>query len=244
MRISTRGFIAGLTTVGAVHAAPAISQSKLGRTLFPVVSRVDGSNGVALTFDDGPDVQIQQFLDMLDSAGATATFFLVGEQIVRNPEAPAAIVAAGHEVAVHGFTHRGHLRRSPWDLAGDLRRARAIIEDSTQITPRLYRPPYGVFTLGSWTETKRQGWTPVLWSRWGKDWDETATPQGIADRIGHPRAGDILLLHDSDRYSAPRSWSNTLDALPIILERIAEAGLRTQTVGEMLEQTGRLAPRP
>jgi hypothetical protein len=74
----------------------------------------------------------------------------------------------------------------------------------------------------------------VLWSRWGKDWEETATPRGIADNIGQPVAGDILLLHDSDRYSAPNSWKNTLGALPIILDRIAEAGLVVRPVGELL----------
>ena len=74
----------------------------------------------------------------------------------------------------------------------------------------------------------------MLWNRWGRDWEEDATPQIIARRIGDPEAGDILLLHDSDRYSAPESWRNTLGALPIILERIAELGLTATSVSELL----------
>ena len=119
----------------------------------------------------------------------------MAEQVERWPGAPGEIVAAGHEVAVHGYNHRGHLRRTPWDLEQDLRRARAIIEDAAGYETTLYRAPYGVFAFGSWRETAAQGWTRVLWSRWGKDWEERATPQRIADLIGRPVAGDILLLH-------------------------------------------------
>lgn len=238
MRSSTRGLAIGLAAAGVAHFAPAVSGTRLGQQLFPAVTRVDGAGAVSLTFDDGPDTQIQRFLDVLAAADAKSTFFLMGEQVDRYPQAAAAIAAAGHEIAVHGYSHRGHLRRSPWDLAEDLRRARSVIEDATQTTPRLYRPPYGVFSLGSWLETRRQGWIPILWSRWGKDWDEHATPLGIADCVGYPAAGDIVLLHDSDRYSAPRSWENTLRALPIILERIERANLETGTVSQLLGQAG------
>ena len=132
------------------------------------------------------------------------------------------------------MTHVSHLRRTPNDLARDLRRAKQVIEDAGGEPAPLYRPPYGVFSLGSWRECTKQHWERVLWSRWGKDWEETGTPRGIADNIGQPAAGDILLLHDSDRYSAPNSWKNTLGALPIILDRIAQAGLVARPVGELL----------
>jgi peptidoglycan-N-acetylglucosamine deacetylase len=87
----------------------------------------------------------------------------------------------------------------------------------------------------------------VLWTRWGRDWEAQATPLSIVARIGQPEAGDILLLHDSDRYAAPGSWRNTLGALPFILERISSLGLRARPVGELLEipvgELGRHDPR-
>jgi peptidoglycan/xylan/chitin deacetylase (PgdA/CDA1 family) len=236
MRVAPLAFLAPPLIVGAVQAVPALSQVGPGRLLFPVVTRVAGARSVGLTFDDGPDAPLERFLTLLDRHGAGATFFLMGEQVARWPAAPALIASAGHEVAVHGYTHRGHLRRTPWDLQDDLRRARATIEDASGRASTLYRPPYGIFSLGSWRETGRQGWTRVLWSRWGKDWEETTTPQRIASLIGHPRPGDVLLLHDSDRYSAPGSWRNTLDALPIILDRIAAAGLVARPVGALLAE--------
>jgi peptidoglycan/xylan/chitin deacetylase (PgdA/CDA1 family) len=222
--------------VGAAQAAPSLSQSRIGRLAFPVVTRVRHPSAVALTFDDGPDAPLERFLEALARANARATFFLMGEQVALHPDGPAMIAAAGHEVAVHGYTHVGHLRRTPWDLADDLHRTRTLIEDAAGVQTRLYRPPYGIFSLGSWRAAGRQGWQRVLWSRWGKDWEATATPRAIADRIGQPVGGDVVLLHDSDRYSAPGSWRNTLGALPEILERIAGAGLTTATVSELLDE--------
>jgi peptidoglycan/xylan/chitin deacetylase (PgdA/CDA1 family) len=219
---------------GVIQAAPALACTRAGRWLFPALTRIPDAHAVALTFDDGPDASLDLFLSALNRAGARATFFLVAEQVRRYPHAPREIIAAGHEVAVHGFTHRGHLRRWPWDVAEDLRRARATIEDAAGCETRLYRPPYGLFSAGSWFEAGRQGWHRVLWNRWGKDWEATATPQRIAAEIGYPRAGDILLLHDSDRYSAPGSWRNTLAALPLIFDRLARAGLQARTVSELL----------
>ena len=233
MRLSSLALLGG-ASAGAIQMAPWLSGTSLGRRAFPAITTTPSTDSVALTFDDGPDVQLERFLELLEKHGARATFFLIGEQVQRRPDAPAMIRKAGHEIGVHGMTHVSHLRRTPNDLARDLRRAKQTIEDASGEPAALYRPPYGVFSLGSWRECTRQRWERVLWSRWGKDWEETGTPRGIADTIGQPVAGDILLLHDSDRYSAPNSWKNTLGALPIILDRIANAGLAARPVGELL----------
>jgi peptidoglycan/xylan/chitin deacetylase (PgdA/CDA1 family) len=119
-------------------------------------------------------------------------------------------------------------------VADDLRRGRAIIEDATGRSTTCFRPPHGLFSMTSWREAERQGWTRVLWSRAGNDWQGRATPCSIADRMGTPAAGEILLLHDSDRYSAPGSWRNTLGALPLIFERLDAAGLAARPVSELL----------
>lgn len=218
------------------HAAPALSSVGPGRLLFPCITTVPGSHSVGLTFDDGPDRCLDQFLAALDRLDAQATFFLIAEQVERYPSAPSEIVSAGHEVAVHGYRHRGHLRRTPGDVRDDLRRARDIIEEASGQPTVLYRAPYGLFSLGSWQEAGAQGWRRVHWSRWGRDWESRATPARIAGTIGAPVSGDLLLLHDSDRYGAPGSWRKTLDALPIILERVEQAGLAARSVSELLRE--------
>ena len=124
---------------------------------------------------------------------------------------------------------------SPREVVEDMRRAKGIIENVAERPVRLFRPPYGNFSLATWLEAGRQGWERVLSTRWGHDWDARATPQSIANEIGWPKAGDILLLHDSNRYfPVPNSSHDTLGALPVILERIAALGLVARSVGELL----------
>ena len=216
----------------AAHAAPAIWPVRL---LFPRVTRLKARNAVALTFDDGPDRGLDDFLGLLEEAKARATFFVVGEQVERAPGRLREIVSCGHEVAVHCYRHRNHLFTSPWQVVRDMRWAKEIIEEEIGYSPRLFRPPYGRFSLASWLEAKRQGWTQVLWTRCGRDWRALSTPWSIVEEVGWPKAGDIILLHDSDRYAAPFSWRNTIEALPIILERIFSAELCARPVGELLD---------
>src|SRR5947199_6840535 len=95
-----------------------------------------GSSGVALTFDDGPHPQgTPAVLEILEREGATATFFLVGEQVERHRAVAAEIAAAGHAIALHGFRHRNLLRVLPATLADDLDRAHALIAESTGVEP-------------------------------------------------------------------------------------------------------------
>jgi peptidoglycan/xylan/chitin deacetylase (PgdA/CDA1 family) len=222
----------------AMYEAPAVSLFSRGRLLFPALTQTGAGDAVALTFDDGPDRGLDAFLGLLEGAGARATFFVVGEQVERDPGRLEEIVSCGHEVAVHCYRHRNHLRLTPREVVEDMRRAGGIIEEAAQRPVHLFRPPYGVFNLASWIEAGRQGWERVLWARWGKDWEDSSTSLTIADEIGWPEPGDILLLHDSDRYATPHSWRNTLGALPIILERLDAKRVRARPVGELLDVRG------
>jgi len=184
---------------------------------------------VALTFDDGPHPDGTPAV--LEALGdATATFFMVGEQVDRNPSLAAEVAAAGHSIASHGYLHQNQLRRTRRELEHDLSRADAAIAEATGRRPLLYRPPYGIF---SWygIELAWRGWTPLLWSRWGRDWARSATPESIAAKVTDGlRGGDVLLLHDADTYSAPGSHRRTAAALPRVLEEIERLGLETAVV--------------
>src|SRR5664279_2811188 len=75
----------------------------------PGLQHVPAAGGAALTFDDGPDpVFTPRLLDALEGAGATATFFVVGERIAGNEELLREVERRGHEIALHGMTHRRH----------------------------------------------------------------------------------------------------------------------------------------
>ena len=221
---------AGLAAATAAYAGPALAPvvPAIGNSL-PITLRQEGEEGIAITFDDGPHPQgTPAVLEVLREARALATFFLVGEQVARRPALAAEIAAAGHRVELHCHRHRNQLRLTPRQLLDDADRARTAIEEASGQAVADYRPPYGIFSATGLRAVRGRGWRPVLWSQWGRDWTRRATPASIARRaIATARAGDILLLHDADYYSAPGSWARTAAALPIILEELEGRGLKS-----------------
>jgi peptidoglycan/xylan/chitin deacetylase (PgdA/CDA1 family) len=194
-----------------------------------VARRLPADSGVALTFDDGPHPEgTPAVLDVLARAGARGTFFVVGEQVARRPGLAAEIVAAGHAIALHGFRHRLQIRVPARDLEDDLARGSAAVEDATGVSPRLHRPPYGIYSPAGLQAARAAGLTPLLWSRWGKDWRRLTTPGRIAKRATrNVSAGDVILLHDADFYSARRSHDRTAAALPLIIADLGRRELAT-----------------
>jgi peptidoglycan/xylan/chitin deacetylase (PgdA/CDA1 family) len=199
--------------------------SAYARTRYGIEATVD--SGVALTFDDGPHPEGTPAV--LDALGdAVATFFLVGEQVERRPELVARILAAGHEIGIHCHRHRNLLRLGPRAVHDDLERAAALIADAAGREPTLYRPPYGIVNAAALEEARERGWRTLLWSRWGKDWRRRASAETIERSIGPLRAGDVVLLHDADYYSAHDSWRRTIAAVPRIVDNLHRSGLEAR----------------
>jgi peptidoglycan-N-acetylglucosamine deacetylase len=180
--------------------------------------------GVVLTFDDGPHPDgTPAVLELLARAGASAMFFMIGEQVVKRPALVREVKAAGHTVALHGYRHRLQARLPANALTDDTARGRAAIEDAIGEMPAWHRPPYGIYSPAGLKAARSAGLKPLLWSRWGKDWRKFTTPARIARRVQGARAGDVILLHDADFYSAKGSHERTAKALSLIL---AELGAR------------------
>jgi peptidoglycan/xylan/chitin deacetylase (PgdA/CDA1 family) len=220
---------AGVLAGALAHATPALAPvvPAVGRALG-IRRRQEDAGAVALTFDDGPHPQgTPAVLEILREAGVPATFFLVGEQVVRRPALVAEIVAAGHRVELHCHRHRNALRLGGWRFLDDAERARYAIEEAGGQAIADHRPPYGIYSAAALRAVRHRGWRPVLWSQWGRDWRGDATPESIARRsTGTIAGGDVVLLHDADYYSAPGSWARTAAALPIILEELGSRGLK------------------
>ena len=207
----------------APAAAPFVPQVA---RLMDVPTRLERSQGIALTFDDGPHPEgTPAVLAELSRAGAPATFFLVGEQVERMPALAAEIAAAGHAVGIHGYRHTLLLRRSTASLRDDFARAEDVIGSAVGTMPTLYRPPYGVFSMPALRLVRQLGWSPWLWSRWGRDWERSATPKSIAARATRDLSGgDVVLLHDADHYSTQGSWRKTAAAVPSVLAAASHVG--------------------
>ncbi len=190
------------------------------------------ARAVAITFDDGPHPDgTPAVLEVLAAHGASATFFLVGEQVIKRPQLAQRIAAAGHSIGLHGHRHRPHPIWRPDAVRDDFERGTAAIADATGTAPRLHRPPYGVYSPASLQIARALGLQPLLWSKWGKDWRRFTTPERIARHaLQGIAAGDVILLHDADFYSAKRSHSRTAAALPVLLSKLQSAELDTVQV--------------
>jgi peptidoglycan-N-acetylglucosamine deacetylase len=207
-------------------SSPAAISPRL-RALLGVEDRTASGRGYALTFDDGPHPQgTPAVLEILGREGVQATFFLVGERVLRAPGLAREIAQAGHEIALHCHRHRNLLRLTPRQVHEDIARAHEVIVADTGYSPRLYRPPYGVLNASALRLARGHGWRTLLWSQWGRDWQARATPTSIAGHVtAGASAGSVLLLHDGDDYSASGSWRRTAQALPRVIETLRDRGL-------------------
>ena len=226
--LKTAAVLAG--GLALAHAAPALTSIQplepLRTRLFPNYGGQGDPGHVALTFDDGPDpLSTPRFLSLLENRGLKATFFLLGFMLERDPGLGREIVAAGHEIAVHGYLHRPMVLRTPGQTRDDLHRAHDLVAEATGTKPRWYRPPYGIATTSALTTARALGMTPVLWTSWGADWRAGATGTSVYDTVTRNLSGGgTILLHDSDCTSAPASWTATLSGLPRILDHCEAEG--------------------
>lgn len=199
----------------------------------PALSGLSGRRHVALTFDDGPDpASTPSFLALLDRLDVRATFFVLGRHL-GDRGLLRELAGGGHEIGVHGWDHRPAALHRPGTLVDGISRTRDIVEDATGAGVRWYRPPYGLVTAVSWWAAHAAGLQTVLWSAWGRDWERQATPQSIVSRVSaHLRPGGTVLLHDSDRTSAPGSWRATLLATKLLVPRWQAADLEVGPLDE------------
>jgi len=224
-----------VAATAAAYASPAVtSWQALRAGLLPGLAGIGRPDHVALTFDDGPDpASTPAFLTALEAAGTRATFFLLGSMLMTAPGLGRELVDAGHEVAVHGWEHRYTTFRAPRALYDDLARTRDLIAEVTGRAPVYFRPPYGVLSVGALSAARRLGLRPVLWTAWGRDWEERATPESVLATVGKDlTGGGTVLLHDSDCTSAPLAWRSALGALPALVDTCAGRGLRVGPLAE------------
>jgi peptidoglycan/xylan/chitin deacetylase (PgdA/CDA1 family) len=211
----------------AAQAAPLLTAVPVLRGLWPTLAGRGRAGHIALTFDDGPDPSsTPAFLHALATANVRATFFLLGDMIERCPDLPRRMVDGGHELAVHSWDHRNHLRLPPGATRSQLERTTDLIERTTGTRPRFFRPPYGALTAAGAHAARSASLQTVLWTAWGKDWSATATPETVVRNVTRSLdSGGTVLLHDSDCTSAPGAWRSALGALPALLEWCADRDL-------------------
>ncbi|MEU5532091.1 bifunctional polysaccharide deacetylase/glycosyltransferase family 2 protein [Streptomyces sp. NPDC020362] len=219
-----------------VHGGPVIAGAATSAHTARVQART-----IALTFDDGPDpVWTPRILDVLRRNHVHATFFVVGTQVVAHPELVRRIVADGHQIGIHTFTHPDLSRLAPWQRSLELRETQLAVAGATGVTTALLRPPYSstndALDDADWTvleQADAAGYVTVLSTQDAEDWQRPGADRVLANATPHGHAGQIVLMHDGggDR-------SQTVTALSALIPRLKAQGFRFATVGAAVGMAG------
>ncbi|MEI7892195.1 MAG: polysaccharide deacetylase family protein [Myxococcales bacterium] len=184
-----------------------------------VVEGPRGVRGIVLTFDDGPDVRsTPRVLDILERAGVSATFFVIGKKAEVHPELVRDMVRRGHTVGLHSYAHdRLFALRSEGWVRDDLERGMGTLEAILGERPRLFRPPIGHTNPRIARVIQGLGLVVIGWTVSGGDGVRT-DPERVAARVrGRLRDGAIVLLHDAAERgdyepAGPRALAEVLEA--------------------------------
>ena len=223
-------------TYGAAEAqeAPALSISSRFTPTVPTTAAEDTEQKViCLTFDDGPtDSTTPKVLDILDTFGVRATFFLIGRQISGREDIVRRTAAAGHAVGIHTYSHvYREIYASPQALLRDIAACRKAIRAALPgYEGKLYRFPGGEYGKPEALRraVREAGLTVCAWNASA---DDSVLPHATADelfenavRTGADRQRIVLLLHDGVNYRA------TVACLPRIIRHYKARGYRFETL--------------
>lgn len=183
---------------------------------------------VAITVDDGPHHKATpRMLEALRETGIKATFFILGKSAEEYPELVRQVIAEGHEIATHGYSHRNMARMSRAECEEEWEQTeRVLTELGAQVS--LFRPPGGAYGQTLVEGAKQRGYHIILWDVDPRDW-QVPSADTITERImKEVRPGSIILLHDG-QYPI-----HSADALRKVVERLKADGYSFVTVSELM----------
>lgn len=221
-----------MSAASLYYATYCVRSQWLGRTYWR--GRRD-TNVAALTFDDGPSPDTEGILDVLAEHHLSATFFMVGREVESFPGIAQRVLAEGHEVGNHSYSHPLYLFQRASETRDQLKRAQDVIAETVGVKPKLARPPYGVRTPAYFGAARALGLHTVQWDVAGFDW-KRSSPTQIADNILRSvRAGSIILLHDGDS-AGKQNRKNTVQALPLIIKGMRDRDLQIAPLSQLLPE--------
>jgi peptidoglycan/xylan/chitin deacetylase (PgdA/CDA1 family) len=228
-RVVVAACVASVTTV---VAAWRISKAAAFQLIGDPIVRVETTSRlVALTFDDGPSpAYADEILAILAAEHVHATFFVVGRELASHPEVGAKLVAAGHQLANHSYTHVRMLARSLDFIRDEIERTDAEIRRAGYQGEIQFRPPYGKRLLALPWVLHEMGRRLTLWDLAPDSADPSIAPAAIVAAItAEVRPGSIVLLHVMGSAGA-----TSRTALPDVIHALQQLGYRFVTLNELL----------
>ena len=178
----------------------------------------------ALTFDDGPSGKITgALLEGLSERGVPATFFLCGYRLEQYPELARSILEGGHEIGIHGYSHKPMNRMTPEQISEEIRKTRRLLPEDCR--PVFFRPPGGAASRAVLQAARRENLAVLNWDLDPRDWavhEARRVENAVLENI---RDGDIILMHDMSRSS--------VEAALAIVDALLERGFRFVTASEL-----------
>ncbi|MDA8650637.1 polysaccharide deacetylase family protein [Flavobacteriaceae bacterium] len=176
-----------------------------------------GRKQVYLTFDDGPIPEITPWvLRQLNAHDAKATFFCIGENVLRHPEVFEQIRQQGHQIGNHTHHHLCDGRVTDESYQNSI----TAFEEKTGLNLPLFRPPYGRLNRQNAQWLRRKGYKIVMWHLLCYDWDNNISKEKSLKKVlDHIKPGSIIVLHDSLKAQKKMTW-----LLPRLLTHLSARG--------------------
>lgn len=201
-----------------------------------ISKRID-AKGMALTFDDGPNVEYTpQLLDLLKKYNVKATFFVVGSKVKEHPDIIKRMANEGHTIGIHHYDHISSWIMSPFRLKKQLVMTEKEINQCTGEKATFYRPPWGHFNIFSLLVSKK--YNVIVWSNIFGDWKVEKAKNGLLDELrDSAREGAIFVLHDNgDTLGAEKEAPKyMLQNLEIFLKECKQKNVHFITLKELKE---------
>ena len=176
-----------------LHKTPLVLQWLFPAMLWKVKT---AEKHIYLTFDDGPIPEVTPWvLDVLREHGALATFFCVGENVVKHPQIFQRLIQEGHSVGNHTHNHLNGWKTSTHQYLENVTNAQEALSNESSTT-HLFRPPYGRLSRGQMKELKSKN--IVMWDVLSGDFSSELNPDQVLEKsIKYTKPGSIIVFHDN-----------------------------------------------
>lgn len=175
---------------------------------------------VYLTFDDGPIPEVTPWvLNLLKKEDIRATFFCVGENVMRYPEVYRQILADGHSVGNHTYNHWQGLKKSNQEYLANVEKAGEFIDSD------LFRPPHGLLKMSQYKQLKEK-YQIIMWDLVSCDYDSRILPEQVFRNVrSYVRPGSVITFHDSIK-----AMNNLMKTLPLSIDWLKNEGYRFELI--------------